>query len=206
MRWKVCGLKNYTNINEVAKFMPDYMGFIFYPKSPRYVGENFHLPLVSEKIKKVGVFVNEPMDFVVQTVRNYSLDYAQLHGEEDAKYIQELRMKGLRLIKAVSVETKKDFAGLENLEVDFFIFDTKIKGARGGTGLKFNWNIIPKNFSKPFLIAGGLSVEDLDNEFNHPQLRGWDFNSKLEIEPGLKDLAKVEALSKAINKKRRWIN
>lgn len=204
MRWKVCGLKEYENIKKVAAYGPDFLGFIFYPKSPRYVGPDFHLPEIPVKIKKVGVFVNEPIDAVEQMVRNYSLDYAQLHGEETDEEIQELRRRGLQIIKAVSVDSPEDFKDLEKLEVNFFIFDTKVKGERGGTGKKFDWNIIPEGFSKPFLLAGGLSIEDLNTEFAHPKWLGWDFNSKLEIEPGLKDLTKVEALSKEINKLRRW--
>ena len=198
MKWKVCGLRDKENILGVCAQKPNFIGFIFFEGSSRFVGKDFNPPVISPEINKVGVFVNASFEELVEKVKRYGLDFVQLHGEEGEDLIQDLKKEGIGVIKAVSVAEEKDFEGLENLNPDLFIFDTKVKGERGGTGKKFDWNIIPKDFNKEFLLAGGVSLEDINQSFIHPKWIGWDFNSKLEIEPALKDLNKVEAIAKAI--------
>ena len=87
LRLKVCGMKNADNIREAAKLSPDFMGFIFYPKSKRFVGDDFVMPEISSEIKKVGVFVNETIENIFEKVKKYKLDLIQLHGNESADFV-----------------------------------------------------------------------------------------------------------------------
>lgn len=146
IKWKVCGLRD--NIVEVAALQPDYIGFIFYAKSPRYVGENFVLPeLANSKINKVGVFVNESLDIVHNTLVNYQLDYVQLHGNESPEFCENLIKKNVKIIKAFHVDETFDFGYLKAYELvtDYFLFDTKTN-KYGGSGKSFNWNILKKYY------------------------------------------------------------
>lgn len=197
IKWKVCGLRD--NIGEVVALQPDYIGFIFYKKSPRYVGENFTIPTIDKQgIKKIGVFVNEQMDFVHKTALKYQLDYVQLHGSESPGYCEDLMKKELKIIKAFQVDENFDFKQLEayKLVTDFFLFDTKSKNY-GGTGETFDWKILNKyNLEKKYFLSGGLSLENFDEltELDLSKIHALDVNSKFEIDPGLKDVEMLKVL------------
>jgi phosphoribosylanthranilate isomerase len=192
---KICGMKFPANIHEIAKLNMDMMGFIFYQKSPRFVGENFdkaHLQSLPASIRKVGVFVDETDMYVMRKIEDYSLDALQLHGNESAEYCQELKSKGISIIKAFQVDDDFDFNLLKPYEAccDYFLFDTKGR-EKGGNGIAFNWDVLNKyELDKPFLLSGGISVENIDEALAvvHPQLMGYDINSKIEVEPGLKSV------------------
>lgn len=182
----------------VAAASPDYLGFIFYPKSKRFVG--FRplpevLPLVPDSVKKVGVFVDETLETVLKVSEQWNLQVIQLHGKESPEYCEQLRLKGLVILKAFSVDESFDFSVLEayGQSCDFFLFDTK-GILPGGTGNKFNWQLL-RNYQldKPFLLSGGIGPGDLNaiREFVHPQLLGIDINSGFEISPGLKDVNSI---------------
>src|SRR3990172_8042982 len=98
MKLKVCGMKYADNIREVAKFSPDFIGFIFYPKSKRFVGENFVIPEISSEIKRVGVFVNESLENISEKVKKHKLDFVQLHGDESADFCKTVSEK-IKVIK-----------------------------------------------------------------------------------------------------------
>jgi len=195
MRWKICGMRDLTNIQEVAALGPDFMGFIWVPKSPRFVGADFVIPVLPEKTKAVGVFVNEATDRIIDLSKKAGFSVVQLHGVEGQKEIDELQAAGLQVIKAVSVGEAADL-DLKD-KPDFYLFDTK-KGAQvGGTGEKFDWSLLVHyKLDIPYFLAGGLQLEDVAKVKDFPGLYALDFNSKLEIRPGYKDVEQVKELVK----------
>ena len=196
IKLKVCGLRD--NIPDVAGLAPDYLGFIFYEKSPRFVGEDFQMPEIKAGIKKVGVFVNEDVSAINYMVARHGLDLVQLHGDESPSDCQFLHEKGIGIIKAFAMEEGFDFERLMAYEdfVDFFLFDTKTKGY-GGSGSTFNWEILGKySFDKMYFLSGGLSLENIHElkSLDTSKVHALDVNSRFEIEPGLKDITHVKKL------------
>jgi len=194
-------MKYQENIKAISALQPDYLGFIFYPKSQR----NFEgdLPEVNKNIKKTAVFVNAPIDFVIEKVKQYNFRAVQLHGSESVAYCQELNSYDLdiELFKVFSIKDEFDFSVLVNYEpfVNYFLFDTKGK-EKGGNGYMFNWDVLKKYPSqKPFILSGGIGIAEISKvkeilQTNLP-IYALDVNSKFETEPGLKD---VELLKKFI--------
>ena len=182
----------------VTAASPDYLGFIFYPQSKRFVGLKplpEVLAVVPDAVKKVGVFVDETLGMVGMVSEQWKLDAVQLHGKESSEYCKQLKMKGLVVIKAFSVDESFDFTALEayRQSCDFFLFDTK-GHLPGGTGQKFNWQLLSNyQLDKPFFLSGGIGHDDLNavREFGHPQLLGIDINSGFEISPALKDVVSI---------------
>jgi phosphoribosylanthranilate isomerase len=199
---KVCGMKFPENIRAVAELRPDFMGFIFYPKSPRYA-EPLNVPVLHElptEISKIGVFVNEKLDQILATVYKYRLNGVQLHGSEMVKICDQLHDAGLLVIKAFPVAEAYNFKVMKRYEksCDYFLFDAQTP-IYGGAGQKFDWQLLENYKEKtPFLLSGGISIEDLEdiNKIQHPAFAGVDLNSRFEISPGLKN---VELLSDFIN-------
>lgn len=189
---KVCGMRSAENIREVEALGIDMMGFIFWPKSSRYVSKRpAYLP---QKCKRVGVFVNEDIENIMKIADDYALDFIQLHGHESIEEVKKL--KDRKIIKAFNIATKEDLDATTpyaNL-VDFFLFDTKGPSV-GGNGEKFDWSILNAyNGDTPFLLSGGIGPEDAERikSFNHPKCIGIDLNSRFEIEPGIKDIVKLK--------------
>jgi phosphoribosylanthranilate isomerase len=189
---KVCGMREAENIREVEALGIDMMGFIFWPKSGRYVSEQpEYLPT---KCQRVGVFVDEDPGLVKRIANSYGLDYVQLHGSESPAYIFQLR--GLHVIKAFNISIAEDLLQTQPYEglVDFFLFDAKGKSV-GGNGEKFNWDVLDAyQGATPFLLSGGIGPDDAErvNAFYHPKCIGIDLNSRFELSPGLKDVAKLK--------------
>jgi len=195
-------MRNAENINALLKLKPDFIGFIFYKKSSRDV-RVFPTVDIPSSIKKVGVFVNEPLDDVIKIVAENSLDCVQLHGEESPEYCKDLKKKStlnVEIIKAFPVDATFDFEQLDAFEkgVDYFLFDTKGDKV-GGNGIQFDWSLLQKNKSKkPFLLSGGIGIATVSelHQFMKTSLSdnciGWDVNSKFEISPGVKDIDKIK--------------
>lgn len=207
MKIKICGMKYTENIKDIALLKPDYLGFIFYSASKRFVGDDFEL-LDSEElindVEKVGVFVNESNAIIERIVEQYSINRIQLHGDESPLQCQDLKEKGYSVIKSFSIADDFDFSVLKNYEtaIDYFLFDTKTTDY-GGSGNSFNWQLLNKyNLLKPFFLSGGLGVNNIEQllEFSHPMLYGYDFNSRLEMNPGLKDKESVKLIIDKIKK------
>jgi phosphoribosylanthranilate isomerase len=195
MKWKVCGMREPENIQEVAACGPDFMGFIWAPKSPRYVGPDFVIPTLPAKTKAVGVFVNETTDNIIALSKKAGFSVVQLHGEELQSEIAALKAAGLQVIKAISVDSAADF-DLKD-QPDFYLFDTKKGTQVGGTGEHFDWSLLAHyQLDIPYFLAGGLSAEDVGEAKKLPGLYALDFNSKLEVSPGLKDIEKVKEIVK----------
>lgn len=201
MKLKVCGMKFSANIKGVAQLNPEFMGFIQYPASSRFVDlESIKADLcsVDSHIQKVGVFVNETIDEVVAICQRYHLDYAQLHGDETPEYLNELKKQGVELIKAFSISPCFDWQVLDSYETvaNYFLFDTA-SPKRGGSGKKFDWQLLKKyKGNRPFFLSGGIGLEDIPliRRLQLPLLEGIDVNSRLELKPGFKDLEQVKKL------------
>lgn len=191
-------MRDPENISVVVAARPDFIGFIFYPKSKRFVGFEPSpeiLTVVPDSVKKVGVFVDETPEKVLEIYRNWKLDVVQLHGHETPEYCRQIQNSGITVFKAFSVDESFDFATLEAYSegCDYFLFDTKGQ-LPGGTGQKFNWQLL-KNYKGlvPFFLSGGIGPDDLEaiQNFEHPRWRGIDINSGFEISPGIKNEEKV---------------
>ncbi|MFK7906035.1 MAG: phosphoribosylanthranilate isomerase [Chitinophagales bacterium] len=208
MKLKICGMRNAKNIADVLALQPDYMGFIFYAKSKRFVGEDFDAAItavISASTQKVGVFVNSDFDYITSKVDKYGLQCVQLHGNESAELCQELKGKGIEVVKVFSVGEDFDFEKLKAYEnhCDYFLFDTKGKDP-GGNGVTFNWQVL-ENYpsSKPFFLSGGIGVEHLPllQKWQHPQLYAIDVNSRFEVKPAEKNVEKLRKLVDGIYSK-----
>lgn len=191
---KICGMKIPGNINAVAALHPDFMGFIFYPKSPRYAEpmDISSLEALPKSIKKIGVFVNEDLERILTLVFKYKLDGVQLHGTENVEICQKLRDAGLIVLKAFSIAEAYNFkvTGTYEGSCDYFLFDTKTD-AYGGSGVKFDWSMLNEHKGNtPFLLSGGIGADDAEAilKIDHPKMAGIDLNSKFEISPGLKNV------------------
>ena len=198
-------MREADNIREVETLGIDMMGFIFWPKSSRYVSQRpDYLP---KRVKRVGVFVDEDPEQVKRLADDYGLDYIQLHGHETPEVISYLRTPALphpRIIKAFNISTAEDLLQTQPYEglVDGFLFDAKGKSV-GGNGEKFNWGVLDAyQGNTPFLLSGGIGPDDAErvNAFYHPKCIGIDLNSRFELAPGLKDIAKLKEFISNLNK------
>lgn len=215
MKVKVCGLREPENIESLAKLPIDFMGFIFYKKSPRnvvggalekWLGKN---DAVLGNIKRVGVFVNAEIEEILNRVHDFGLDYVQLHGNESPEYCREIlsfwaasTLRSARFIKAFAVDADFDFTQTRAYEgiCPLFLFDTKTP-QHGGSGVSFDWNLLTKyKGNTPFLLSGGIDEDDATaiKQLNIPQLYGVDVNSRFEVQPGVKDVEKVKRFLEAL--------
>ena len=194
---KVCGMREPENIEKVAQLGVDMMGFIFYPKSPRFASQSVDRTAADKNVCRVGVFVNESAGLISDKIHLFDLNAVQLHGNESRELCELLHKQNglLKVIKAISVSTAgdiqkyKEYAGA----VDLFLFDTKCKTV-GGSGEQFDWQVLQQyDGETPFLLSGGIGPEDVERlkAFQHPKCIGIDLNSKFEIEPALKDVEKL---------------
>jgi phosphoribosylanthranilate isomerase len=202
LKIKVCGMKFTENREQVEKLGVDFLGYIFYDPSKRFVGDSPETGLFNSEKPKVGVFVNENAFEIMGIAKNFDFKYVQLHGKENPKTCNMLKNQGLKIIKAFSVDenfkffTTKAFEGV----ADYFLFDTKTK-LHGGSGEKFDWQILNDyKGATPFFLSGGIGPDDAKSikEIEHPRLVGVDLNSGFEDEPGLKNIDKLEQFIKEI--------
>jgi phosphoribosylanthranilate isomerase len=189
-------MKYTQNRQEVEKLDVDFLGYIFYPRSKRFVGETPEPGLFNSEKPKVGVFVDENAFEILALSKNLGFEWVQLHGKENPKTCQLLKRQGLKIIKAFSVDENFDFEITLPYEkvANYFLFDTKTEN-HGGSGQKFNWSILDKYEGHiPFFLSGGIGPDDEESilKINHPKLTGVDINSGFEDEPGLKNIEKLE--------------
>ena len=210
---KVCGLRDSENIRQVAALGVDWIGMIFWEKSPRNVTMiPSHAGIIPDRASlsplatnnsplKVGVFVDEMAQNIITRVVNFQLDLIQLHGHETPTLIRNLRrtladIRPVKVIKAISVSSRDDIAAYKDYAdcVDYFLFDTKCPSV-GGSGQQFDWSVLDAYDGEvPFLLSGGIGPDDAErvSNFHHPKCIGIDLNSKFETEPGLKDITKLK--------------
>lgn len=194
---KICGLTRKEDILAVNEIKPDYIGFVF-AKSKRQISLEQAQELkkqLSFDIPSVGVFVNEKTEKISHIVQRGVIDIIQLHGQETNAEIKMLKkMFHLPIIKAISVKTKYDIQQAEKMEADYILFDN---GA-GGTGETFDWNLL-KNIKKPYFIAGGLQIENIQEALKKCPY-GVDVSSGVETE-GKKDKQKMKQIVEMVKKK-----
>jgi len=214
MRIKVCGMTLPEQVNALDEMGVDFAGFIFYPKSPRFVGNKIS-PEKMRKIKghiaKVGVFVNEPFEEMMKTVEEYRLDMVQLHGDETPFFCEKVA-NYVTVIKAFRLSDNDPIDWIVRPyhdSTDMYMFDTMGAGY-GGTGKKFDWNVLKDaSIDKLFFLSGGIEPGDEENiktfmkEPVAQKLFSIDINSKFEIAPGVKDMRKVKSLVEKLRVQRR---
>ena len=203
MKLKVCGMREDKNCAAIVALEPDYLGFIFYAPSPRYV-EN-KTPTIPKTIKKTGVFVNASIDYVKSCIKDHQLDAVQLHGDETVAYCNYITNLGVEIIKAFGVGKHFNFETLQDYLTccDYFLFDTQTE-SKGGSGKKFDWSVLQNYpYKKPFFLGGGIGPEDTQalailKKTGLP-LYALDVNSKFEIAPALKNSSAIGAFKQEIN-------
>jgi phosphoribosylanthranilate isomerase len=206
-------MRDAANIRDLVTLQPDYVGFIFYKPSKRYIGEDFDekiMGIVPENIRKVGVFVNESLDKVLELARKYQLDYVQLHGNENIEYCEQLKNNKVGVIKAFSISNSADLKEVTNYQdcCDYVLFDTKVEGYGGG-GRKFDWSIVHEYKGiKPFFLSGGIDENDAQTikKIEHPYLFAIDINSRFETAPALKNILKISNFIGSLNDNATSIN
>lgn len=200
MVYKVCGMRNAENIREVSALGIDLMGFIFWPKSSRYVPEPpSYLPT---DCKRVGVFVDASLEDIRQHIHDYQLDIVQLHGHESPEFAKAL--KPAIIIKAFNIATAEDLKQTKPYEgiVDYFLFDTKAQ-LPGGSGEQFDWSVLSQyEGTTPFLLSGGIGPDDAERikAFHHERCIGIDLNSRFELAPALKDVHQLKEFLKKVKR------
>ena len=201
MKIKVCGNTDLNQLEELDKFGVDYAGMIFYPQSPRYVSKKLSGKEVKDldlSLTKVGVFVNASEEEIMQQIEDFGLDLVQLHGDETASFCSRIsnQIKVIKAFRVTDFEANVDWLVKGFDEVcDYYLFDKANAGLYGGTGEKFNWNLLENSvIGKPFFLSGGISSSDAEalKTFHHPFFYGVDVNSRFEIEPGIKDMKLIK--------------
>lgn len=210
LKIKICGMKHPRNIAVIAAMMPDYMGFIYYPRSPRYAGDLSpgDLAGLPSEIRKVGVFVNASQEDILSTCRQMGLRSIQLHGGEPPELCGSLKNRGYEVIKAFNLGPDKSLESLEAYldSCDLFLLDTAGAGF-GGTGRQFDWRVLDNyRFEKPFFLSGGIGPKDAGKilKINNPWLFGVDLNSRFEREPGWKNRGELAYFIEEIRARGFW--
>jgi phosphoribosylanthranilate isomerase len=195
---KICGITNLEDARFAAGALVDYLGFIFYDKSPRYIDPAEAGAIINwiEGPEKVGVFVNQPLDDVNRIAKESGLDYVQLHGDESIEYCELVEKPIIKVIhieeETVPYLLKHQIDQYEEV-ADFLLFDTKIDGLWGGTGKSFDWNMLNEaSIDIPFFLSGGLNADNVKEAIETVQPYAIDISSSLEQKPGLKDFEKIE--------------
>ncbi len=211
LKIKICGLREAQNIEEIAALKPDYMGFIFYEKSPRFAGARLNMLQLrnfDSAVRKVGVFVDQSVEEIVRRKDEYFLDVVQLHGHETPETCRELRaaVPGMDLIKAFHVKPDFDFSETAAYapHCRLFLFDTACSGF-GGSGLAFDWSLLERYGGEtPFLLSGGIGRTTVREAVKllqqHPRGAGIDVNSGVETAPGVKSLALAAEIVREIRR------
>jgi phosphoribosylanthranilate isomerase len=205
MKIKVCGMRDADNIAAVARLAPDYMGFIFYERSPRFAGglPPEALGTLLPGTLRVGVFVNAARDYISAQAARYRLDLLQLHGDESPADCAWFK-PGYGVIKAFGVQEEEDLAATHRYEglCDYFLFDTKTR-QRGGSGRKFDHRLLASYHSPtPFFLSGGIAPEDATAiaALRFPACEALDINSRFEASPGVKNVAQVGNFIETVRK------
>lgn len=209
LKIKVCGLTQTNQAQSLTRSGIDFLGFIFYEKSPRFVLNTLSLKEIAEipHLKKVGVFVNEEQDKIVEIADDAQLNFIQLHGDEDRQFIIDLKTKSgknIEIIKVIRIGNQNQ-EELQNIishfseTPDYFLFDTD-SSTFGGTGKTFDWRILSQiEIPKPYFLSGGISLENIGEiKTINQKPFALDINSKFEIEPGIKNLDKIKSFQNTL--------
>lgn len=207
MNIKVCGITEMKQLQQLDGLDIDFAGLIFYPESPRYVGDKLNKKEIKKAdfdLKKVGVFVNPEMIDVLDAIDDYGLEVVQLHGDESPEMCEDLssEVEVIKAFRITGAENIDELVAAYDAVCDYYLFDTGgLKESFGGTGQQFDWSILTKaKIEKPFFLSGGIGVEDAARvkAFKHPDMFGVDINSKFETAPGVKDMKLILQFRQAL--------
>jgi phosphoribosylanthranilate isomerase len=192
---KICGITNTNDALECVKLKVDFIGFIFYKKSKRFINLEQAQAIIKSlntKINKVGVFVNESTQVINEYVEALGLDYVQLHGEEQPKMIEEIKCK---TIKAFSVGSSSLKEVVLEYDSEYWLFDSSDDILKGGTGKSFDWNLITDIDSKnKIILSGGLNENNIVSAIENRNINFFDICSGVESSPGHKDIQKLKSI------------
>jgi len=196
------------NIEAVIGLMPDFLGYIFYPLSKRFVGEKPDeaiFNMVPDNIMKTGVFVDEPHASVMEKIARYKLQAVQLHGNEPADYCEAIYQLGIIVIKSFLVANKLPIEKLQYYEgqVHYLLFDT-YSAQKGGSGKQFNWEVLSRyKLDTPVVLSGGIGPNSVKvvNQLNYPFVKVLDVNSRFETAPAMKDINALKTFIDAVRNK-----
>jgi|SRR6185437_614332 len=207
MKIKVCGNTVIGQLKELNDLEIDYLGLIFYDQSPRCVlnkliGKEVRESVISKT--KVGVFVNASEEEIMKQVEGFGLDMVQLHGDETASFCKRIsdHIKVIKAFRISDIDANVDWLVKEYEEVcDYYLFDKGSAGLYGGTGQKFNWDVLKNStIGKPFFLSGGIEKKDAGavKKFTHPFFYGIDVNSRFETSPGVKNIGLIKEFVKEL--------
>ncbi len=199
-------MRNSQNIKDLVELNPDYIGFIFYEKSPRHAGNTLKSEiksLIPDTIKKTGVFVNSTPETIFRTCDKYQLNTVQLHGNESIDLCRQILDQGYKVIKAFSLKSEADIEKVNTYSdcCNYFLFDTPTV-AYGGSGQKFDWSILRLGqINRPFFLSGGIEESDANTILKTCPIKPFaiDINSRFEIAPGLKNIESVKRFIETIH-------
>lgn len=198
---KLCGLKSLADIEIINKYSPEYIGFIFYKKSKRYIDYKTAKMLknaLNKNISAVGVFVNEDIDTVINLLNENIIDIAQLHGNENENYIKTLKsLTNKTIIKAFKIQNALDIQNAQQSPADLVLLDS----GEGGTGETFNWSLI-KSFNRPYFLAGGLNIDNIQTALDTLTPYALDVSSGIETD-NIKDAKKIKAFIQTVRQNER---
>jgi phosphoribosylanthranilate isomerase len=207
---KICGIKDIKTLDCCIENKVDFFGLVFYKKSPRNIFIKDALNLIrhskNKKIKSVGVFVNEPINQLNLLLKILKVDYIQLHGKEDDRYISEVKKSNsVKIIKNIPIQEPADLLNINNYpNADVFLFDYKPKENElpGGNSKQFSWELI-KNIviNKPWFISGGINIKNINKINNFTIPYGIDISSGVEEVQGIKSNDKITLLIKSYESK-----
>ena len=200
MKIKICGITNYENAKLACDLGADAIGFIFYKKSKRSVDAEEVKNIISKLpafILKVGVFVNERIDIVNQIMQDCKLNIAQLHGDENVEYLNEINFP---VVKALRISNNYDYNILKQYLNFNILLDTFNNNEFGGTGTNFKWDTIPSDIKSKIILAGGIKEENLEEIFSNILPYAIDVSSSLEEYPGKKNRNKMLSFFEKYNK------
>ncbi len=192
MKVKICGITNYEDAKVCIDNDVDALGFVFFNKSKRYVDHDTVSKIISKlpgDLLKVGVFVNEGIEVITNIISSTKINCIQLHGSESNDFINSLNIP---VIKSFRVNKEFDFDQLHNYKNHKILLDTYSNDDYGGTGKVFNWEIIPKEISDKIILAGGISIDNVEKVKKEVNPFMVDLSSSLEISPGKKDQKKIK--------------
>jgi phosphoribosylanthranilate isomerase len=202
VRVKICGITNLEDAQAAVQAGADALGFIFFAQSPRNVSPEMARRIIEKMppfVAKVGVFVNESLEKILQIVKETGIDTVQLHGDESPQLCEKVARENLKVIKAFRIKDQNSLTPLKEFRAAAFLLDSYVPGQLGGTGAKFNWDLAVQasGLGTPIILAGGLVPENVRDAISKVAPYGVDVSSGVESAPGRKDHAKVRAFIEA---------
>jgi len=198
---KICGIKNIEEASAAVDAGADALGFNFWSKSPRYVSPDDARRIIEEmdsQVSGIGVFVNEGADRIIEIATTLGLDGVQLHGDESPEFCE--RLGWINKIKAVRVGEDFDVVRISDYPVKMILLDTRISGAYGGTGRRFDWRVAEEaKRHAPIILAGGITIDNVGDAIRQVRPIAIDVCSGVEAEPGTKDLTKLRIFMKKVS-------